>query len=498
MEFTVLPYRTLPRGPLRPQAFLVTDNWDDYHFKTTFFLLYNDGTEIHEIGDVKIGEFGMHAHDRTTLPDRFETLDEGAFSLGQDDTYYEKLRDLGDDVRIGLLRALRDMAFDRELLSRAVDEEVTQRSLLRSVSYETVIHQFHRIALGGARLTPFDFSYTAPSPAMEDLEPLSLSFTVDPGSSPPSNVHALIGSNGVGKTRLLSHLARAVADGSATAEEVGEVTDRNGDGPVFANMVSIASSAFDALAPVREANGTHHAHVTLARTSIHGSTEVTPAERFKQLVEGLTGARLARWRSALETLAEADALFRDADVPAVAHSALEPRQVDPADLFSSLSSGHKIVLLAVTNLADLVTERTLVLVDEPETHLHPPLLAAFIRAVSDLLVDRNGVAIIATHSPVVLQETPRRCVWMLRRSGHVVRAMRPAVETFGENVGILTHEAFGLEVTRSGFHRDLERAVGQGLTYQGVLERFRGELGSEAKSLVRALIAVRDRREGLV
>lgn len=76
-----------------------------------------------------------------------------------------------------------------------------------------------------------------------------------------------------------------------------------------------------------------------------------------------------------------------------------------------------------------------------------------------------------------------------------MRAMRPAIETFGENVGILTHEAFGLEVTRSGFHRDLEQAVNEGLAYHEVVERFGGELGSEAKSLVRVLISVRGRRE---
>jgi hypothetical protein len=144
-------------------------------------------------------------------------------------------------------------------------------------------------------------------------------------------------------------------------------------------------------------------------------------------------------------------------------------------------------------VTDLVTERTLVLIDEPETHLHPPLPAAFIRAVSDLLIDRNGVAIIATHSPVVLQETPRGCVWKLRRSGHLLKAERPEIETFGENVGVLTREAFGLEVTRSGFHRELQKAVREGLTYEQVLDLFGGQLGGEARGIARALIAVRER-----
>jgi predicted ATP-dependent endonuclease of OLD family len=107
----------------------------------------------------------------------------------------------------------------------------------------------------------------------------------------------------------------------------------------------------------------------------------------------------------------------------------------------------------MTHLAEQVDERTLVPIDEPETHLHPPLLSAFIRALSDLLVDRNGVAIIATHLPVVLQEVPRTCVWKLRRSGSLLTAAPPEIETFGENVGVLTREAFGLEVTRSGSTR---------------------------------------------
>ncbi|MBZ9762908.1 ATP-binding protein [Mesorhizobium sp. CA8] len=151
------------------------------------------------------------------------------------------------------------------------------------------------------------------------------------------------------------------------------------------------------------------------------------------------------------------------------------------------------MLLTITRLVELVDERTLVLLDEPEGHLHPPLLSAFIRALSDLLVKRNGVAIVATHSPVVLQEVPQSCAWKLRRSGRVSVAERPSIETFGENVGILTREVFGFEVTKSGFHQMLDSAVNQrGLGYDAVLEHFGGQLGAEARAIVQALVAERD------
>ncbi len=97
-------------------------------------------------------------------------------------------------------------------------------------------------------------------------------------------------------------------------------------------------------------------------------------------------------------------------------------------------------------------KKNFVLIDEPEIHLHPPLLSAFIRTLSDLLDNRNGVAIIATHSPVVLQEIPKSCVLKIERTGKITEAFRPNIETFGENVGVLTREVFGLEVLNSGFY----------------------------------------------
>ncbi|MDX6418935.1 MAG: hypothetical protein QOG28_3555 [Trebonia sp.] len=208
----------------------------------------------------------------------------------------------------------------------------------------------------------------------------------------------------------------------------------------------------------------------------------------------LQGARLARWQRALHVL-ESDPIFAEKEVASLAVEAVDEEvlKTRARDLFRELSSGHKIVLLTVTRLVESVEERTLVLLDEPESHLHPPLLSAFVRALSDLLVNRNGAAIIATHSPVVLQEVPRECVWRLRRAGDSVTAERPDIETFGENVGTLTSEVFGLEVTKSGFHRMIAETASGEMSYTDVLATFGGQLGSEARALLQALIAVHGR-----
>ena len=160
-----------------------------------------------------------------------------------------------------------------------------------------------------------------------------------------------------------------------------------------------------------------------------------------------------------------------------------------------MSSGHASVLLIITQLVAKVEEKTLVLFDEPESHLHPPLLSAFVRALSDLLDNRNGIAIIATHSPVVLQEIPKSCVWKIERTRKITNSFRPNIETFGENVGVLTREVFGLEVIKSGFHKLLTEEVATGRSYDEIVSKFNNQIGTEAKILLKTLLRIRDDRE---
>ena len=279
--------------------------------------------------------------------------------------------------------------------------------------------------------------------------------------------------------------------------------------PQFAGLVSVAFSAFDEFEPLStpqdRSKGLQYTYIGLKKIARSRSEEsgglkdgralatefgterqgLPPALTLEQVEAGarssskaIRSSRMRRWQG-LRRQADDESLLR----------------ARAREVFRGLSSGHKIVLLTVTRLVESVEERTLVLIDEPESHLHPPLLSAFIRALSELLINRNGVAIIATHSPVVLQEVPRKCVWRLRRSGDAVAAERPQIETFGENVGTLTHEVFGLEVTDSGFHRMIADAVSVHRSYNEVLGAFNGSIGSEGRALVQALLAARDADE---
>src|SRR5687768_10881376 len=132
MQFTVLPVQTLPTATARDEAFLITDNWDDwFQYSTMYSLMYvdNAGTR-HSIGSVKIGQIDMpNGQRRPDLPETFEELDERFFSLGQDDSYYANLNQLDDEVRDAILIGLRDMARDERIFEIAIREPVTGVSL---------------------------------------------------------------------------------------------------------------------------------------------------------------------------------------------------------------------------------------------------------------------------------------------------------------------------------------------------------------------------------
>lgn len=518
MSFRIVQSTSAPSNG--NEVLLVLDRWNDWFTWVTQFyavVVMQDNRRI-DIGSVKIAQAGMTPQSATTsalLPDVFPRLDAPWFSIGQSENYYEQLSELGDQYRDWYLDAIRDIARTPAMLDEYSNEEVLQRSLLRDIDIDRVRNRFHRLATGNAVLTDFAFQFTFPQDPRTTDAPPQLSFEVAPASNPPTNVHVVIGRNGVGKTRCFDYLSRAflglpARDGGPVGEigslnPFGLISTFAGKGHGFAGLVTVSFSPFDEYGPLVSSNSrleVRYAYIGLIRESAEAITPTGDAddelstltikgrpELARDFLKGISAcrgaARRRRWLRAVELL-EADPLFRDANAKAVIDDTAEGWEGRTRKWFRRLSSGHSVVLLTITRLVELVEEKSLVLIDEPEGHLHPPLLSAFVRALSELLINRNGVAIIATHSPVVLQEVTRSCAWVLNRTGIAARADRPELETFGENVGILTREVFGLEVVQSGFHRLISDAVQQG-GYEQAITQFGDRLGGEARSLARAL-----------
>ncbi|MEI2556885.1 AAA family ATPase [Acinetobacter pittii] len=500
MRFQIINRNVWPPKTGVNIAYLQINNWNDFSYETTFnFYLHDEKGQYHELGPVKIGFKGQTTQISTysSLPTNFVDLPDHYFSLGQEIEYYEKLSTLSEDTRKTILISLNDIVHYPTYIDIYEDEEVLSRSLLRDISLSIIKGQYSRVLNGCPPLTEFEFKFKRKGESLYD--DLELNFDVIPNSQPSTNIHAIIGRNGVGKTTLLNQMISAVisrTDNSIfldTSYRIEKIISKD----YFSSLVSVSFSAFDPFHPLSEqhdpSKGTCYFYVGLKKIQ-EIDTLKTIADLHIEFSTTLsrilmnTGKK-ARWINAIKTL-ESDENFELINLTQLAENYNEKSAIE---LISRMSSGHAIVLLTITKLVSTVDEKTLVIIDEPESHLHPPLLSAFIRALSELLYNRNGVAIIATHSPVVLQEIPKSCVWKINRIGNTTSCFRPEIETFGENVGILTREVFGLEVIKSGFHYLLKQSVESDKNFQEIIEEYDDQLGLEARTILKAMINERDR-----
>lgn len=497
----------LPRGTKTPQsgvntAYLSVDYWNDYSFVTMFYLeLHDQNGALHDLGNVKIGFKGQTTEKSTysLLGNVFQQLPDGYFSVGQDVDYYQKIHTLPEPVKNFLLRALKDIVYIPELIELAQEEDVFRISLLREVSLSVIKGQFSRVLAGSPPLTNFEFKFVRPETKI--MSGIELNFKVEVESKPSTNIHAIIGRNGVGKTTLLNGMIEAI---TSKGQSEAKFYDIEGwiENPIntdyFSSLVSVSFSAFDPFEPPVEqpdpSLGTCYFYIGLKKEgdALKGLNDIH--QDFLQALKSCFSqpSKRDRWLKAIDTL-ESDENFERMGLKGLAAQCSSEELTNKAQkAIKIMSSGHAVVLLTITRLVATVEEKTLVLIDEPESHLHPPLLSAFIRALSELLHDRNGVSIIATHSPVVLQEVPRSSVWKINRVGLVTDPRRPSIETFGENVGVLTREVFGLEVVKSGFHDLLVKSVERGSSYQQIVNDYNDQLGLEARALLKALVTHRD------
>lgn len=513
MTFSIVDNIPIPWDP--NIVYLINNDWDDwFEFETVYIVQYQNCY----IGNVKIGQIGQTQR-RASLPKTFSTLSSNYFSLGTSVDYYANIKDKFDSERIDLLTSLNDISYNLNLFDKVKNERVTKYSLLRDISINTVRGQFHRISDGGAILTNYDFKYVLP-----DKDPLTnkyqeLQFVVDAtNNTPSSNIHVLIGNNGIGKTTIIKGMLSALLINDPE-NKYGRI--ETGWDSSFANVVNISFSAFDdPICPEDIDNKTipytytgliYAKYDENKKRKRYAKYDQLPAiffENYYSIIKSNTKREL--WKRSIHIL-ETDNTFKELEIlswDATSHEAYTqmqekyPKNAEESQheyqirleqeylkkiigpRFSILSSGHKNILLTLVSLINKVEEKTLVILDEPEEHLHPPLVSAFIRALSDLLTYRNGVAIIATHSPVIVQEVPKKCVWKIRRNGIYRMFDRPIIETFGENLGEITTEVFSYDIAHSGFHALLQQASKNYSSYEKALSHFNDELGNEAKSIL--------------
>ncbi len=455
-------------------------DWDDFGYRTTFDLYLQAPGRSEYVGTVKIAHLDMVASFAKTiaytpLEPTFLALGPDYYSLGQEASYYERLMGLlGRVDTVAVLEALRDLTVT-EVSDEAITHSVVSRSLMRSVTWRTVEDQFRSTIQHGVSAEPFELTYFHDPSA--DGTVAQTTFKVNPERNVPGTFQVIIGANGAGKSRMLRNMVAAFRT-SAVSPPFVLISDQKR----ISNLILVRLSPFELPLSPNFSAVTGMTTLALQPHSPESSLHEWQREQFLLHVGASeSSGRSVQLMTAIATLAQSDRELASLDLDSITRL----RELD----YDSLSSGHKIVLLVVAGLVANCHGQTAILIDEPESHLHPPLLAGFVKAVSDLVASTNSLAVVATHSPVVLQQVPRehaRKIW--RREG-ITEFRDIRVETFGENIGTLTREVFGVELESSGHFARLREVAASSSSYEEALALIGFGIGEEAKLVLRALTA---------
>ncbi|MEG8016066.1 MULTISPECIES: AAA family ATPase [Sphingomonas] len=525
---------------------LQQDAWDDYGFKTGYHLYYFTEGKDAFVGNLKILQRGQVETPTSVLPEgELQPLGEEFCSLGQSLDYYEHLAALPTEVRQFVLGFFRDALADPEHAKSFEEEQGWRVSVTRDLDLDSYVplartlleRDYDALPAMGLDMTfrvtgwndPLHLNFAGPSQEVV--------WVVGSGlvtARLPERVAVITGRNGSGKSTLMARLARVLhaSQRDRRLEAISRLGAIEPPGIGFSRIVTVAYSAFDTfqvpglgvedrrqIAKDLRAGTGRYAFAGLRdiaaelEESLEAEADAIDAQSGalddRIAIDRQTRTRLKSAEQLADEYARTVQAIFDAGRYALLLRALKPLLADPsfsdipdqspAELlaleqrptFMGWSTGLKIVMHAIATIVARTERKSIVLIDEPESHLHPPLLAAFMHSVRHVLEANDAFAVVATHSPVVVQETLGRHVSVVNRVGDEIAIMPPRIETYGESIGEITDEVFRLHPGATDFHATLKALVDSGLTIEQIDGRFDRGLSLQARAYVMSLAAMR-------
>ena len=112
-----------------------------------------------------------------------------------------------------------------------------------------------------------------------------------------------------------------------------------------------------------------------------------------------------------------------------------------------LSSGQLTFFKFALLCAFYIENGSFVLMDEPETHLHPTLISQFVDLLDGILEKTGSYALIATHSAFFVREVSREQVHVFKlEENRAISIVKPRLRTFGSDVDSISQFVFNEDI----------------------------------------------------
>lgn len=434
-----------------------------------YFNLYyrgGDGSFIF-IGTVKIIIKGS---DNTinNIMNFFENFPTEYCSLGVNIEYYKKMKEVFGDLFLSKIYAFRDCAFFTNILEEFELEDNFRTSLIRYDEHERLVrtakYQFYNYDLDNL------YSFTYFFKAKYSEVGTSIFFDFNQRSIISNRIIALIGKNGCGKTQLLTSLPIDISKKNNNLFEPRI--------PLFSKVISVSYSMFDAHAFPSSDHEFNYIQCGFrdkkGKTLDRNNLIIRSIESYKEIV---SKGRWGKWIDIISVFVS-DELLNNIKEHFFEYDSNKNYGINTLKLFeiiNQMSSGQSIIFNIITEIVKNIRYDSLIIYDEPETHLHPNAISELTNTLYKLCSEFEAYCLIATHSPLIIQEILSRNVYILDREDNNLYIRHPSTETLGENLTVITNEIFGNRDIPDYFKVQLEKLVDSGLNYRQIIN----DMGAE-------------------
>lgn len=419
------------------------DNWNDYGCKTWYSLFYyKNPDEAYFIGELKI----MNRNDDDTqkvIPNEFDHLNKDFCSLGIRTTYYKGLRKcFNKDDCERILLALKDCAISIEQYETYKDHKTFIDSLERDLDSERARRQAKFIINGRNLEDAYNIQYLfSPKYNQEMKVPFRLKFNNQ--KTLFGRCAGVIGENGVGKTIMMGGLIDALINRKYDKMEC--------DMPLFSSVVAICTTPFDCFADIHQETSLNLlmpyyyfcANQQKDKVIGHIISAVNIIRRRRIKTTGLFGIYDKTIKDEIKELNSFN-IWEEDDT-----DAFNPKLIIHDDELENaikcLSSGQLQMFMLITFIFSKINFDALLVIDEPEVHLHPNAINKLFKLLAKLLCNFQCFCIVATHSPLIVREISGDFVYIMRRQEKILTIGKIGKETLGEDISTLYESIFGYD-----------------------------------------------------
>jgi ABC-type branched-subunit amino acid transport system ATPase component len=508
------------------------DRWNDFGYRTKVDVYVNVGG-THWGGLAHVG-FLTNASEEQADVDRINqwlaSTSELTIAATESIPFFTMLpsmksyRDIvlvyGPDRAVRILRAIRDLVVLRELpsnanwLDLAIQSQVFLKSFVRTSESFFAFHNAGPVLRGleqeeSGRLSR-SLGITFRLPGRESDHDLQFHF--DHQGTLPKRIAIVIGKNGVGKSQTLGRIATAALTGDSA------LTDMDTQGRPLINRLL-------AFAPTNEAKSVfptdrrRRPRIWYRRFSLNRSERLTLGDGVAGIIVQVARSvehirNMSRWDiflNAIEAIHRGDeihlpsihghylplrALHSGGERTSLENFGFVDRRKDPVRVLDGkgypLSSGEISFLRFAAQASLHIENGSLLLLDEPETHLHPNFISQLVLLLDNLLKLTGSAAIIATHSVYFVREVFPAQVTVLRvDEDGAVLAEQPRLRTFGADVGAISYFVFGEDEPSRLAARVEERLLSRFTSWEELYSQYKDELSIEVLGALREALEAR-------